>query len=72
LGLVIQKTFVDVDEKGTEAAAATVAMAAAGAAPRAPPKPIVVRADRPFLFLIRDVVRNRTLFIGRLAQPKPA
>jgi serpin B len=72
LGLVLQKTFVAVDEKGTEAAAATVAMAVAGGPPHAPPKPIVVRADRPFLFLIRDVVRNRTLFIGRVAQPKPA
>jgi serpin B len=72
LGLVIQKTFVAVDEKGTEAAAATVVMAPAGAAPQAPPKPVVVRADRPFLFFIRDVTRNRTLFVGRLEKPASA
>lgn len=69
LGLVVQKTFVDVDEKGTEAAAATAVMAVAGGPPPPPPKPVVVRADRPFLFLIRDVVRDRVLFMGRVVDP---
>ncbi|MBK6694123.1 MAG: serpin family protein [Myxococcales bacterium] len=70
VGLVLQKTFVAVDEKGTEAAAATVVAAIGGGMPPAPPKPVVVRADRPFLFMIRDVPRDRMLFIGRLAEPK--
>ena len=70
LDQVLQKTFVEVDENGTEAAGATVDnMVLLGGAQLAPPKPIVVRADRPFLFLIQDVIRNRTLFIGRLVQP---
>lgn len=48
--------YVDVDEKGTEAAAATaVLMAPASAAlPSEPPKPVVFRADHPFLFMIMD------------------
>lgn len=69
VGLVIQKTFVAVDEKGTEAAAATVVAMRAGGPPHAPPKPVVMRADRPFLFFIRDAARGRLLFMGRLVAP---
>lgn len=70
VGLVLQKTFVEVDEKGTEAAAATIVGLSAGAARVDPPKPVVVRADRPFLFFIRDAVRDRLLFMGRVADPR--
>ncbi|MEK0450131.1 MAG: hypothetical protein RL088_2399 [Verrucomicrobiota bacterium] len=68
---VFHKTFIALDEKGTEAAAATaVAMAAAGAAPGEPPKPIEVRVDRPFLFAIQHVPSGACLFLGRVMDPK--
>jgi serpin B len=64
------KAFVEVNEQGTEAAAATgVAVAVATSAPVNPPKPILFRADRPFLFLIRDVQHGTVLFVGRYAGP---
>lgn len=67
---VIHQTFVNVDEKGTEAAAATAVMMAAGSAgPRTPPPEF--RADHPFLFLIRDDVSGSILFLGQLANPDP-
>lgn len=68
LGSVLQKTFVAVDEKGTEAAAATVAMMAAGGAP-VPSPPVELRADHPFLFAIRDTRRVGLLFPGRVSDP---
>jgi serpin B len=64
----IHQTFVDVDEKGTEAAAATAIAMRAGAAPRQA-EPAVFRADHPFLFLIRDDATGSILFLGRLADP---
>lgn len=60
------KAFVAVDEKGTEAAAATGIVVGTLSAPPAIP---TVRADRPFLFLIRDVKTNSILFLGRITQP---
>jgi serpin B len=65
---VIHKATVDVDEAGTEAAAATAVIATAGAAPNAP-EPVTFRADRPFLFLIRDRQTNTLLFLGRVMEP---
>lgn len=65
---IIHKALVDVDEKGTEAAAATaVVMKAGSAAPR--DKPAVFKADHPFLFLIRDNNTGAVLFLGRLVKP---
>jgi serpin B len=66
---VFHKAFVKVDEKGTEAAAATaVIMQRAGAAmPQQPPKEFV--ADHPFLFVIRDVRSGLVLFAGRVVDP---
>lgn len=65
---VVHKAFVDVNEEGTEAAAATgIAIGATSAAP--PPKPKYFRADRPFLFLIRDQKTSSVLFLGRLSEP---
>lgn len=66
---VIHKAYVDVNEKGTEAAAATavVMMRATAVMPR---KPVKIRADHPFLFLIRDTSTQAVLFLGRLAEPK--
>ena len=64
---VIHKAFVAVDEEGTEAAAATAVISNAPSPP--PPKPVEFRADRPFLFFIRDALRGTILFVGRYAGP---
>lgn len=66
LSAVLHKAVVKVDEKGTEAAAATAVMMLAGAMPS---KPVEFHCDRPFLFAIRDAKRNEILFIGRFAKP---
>ena len=52
-----------VDEKGTEAAAATGMIAMM----RMAPMPVLIHADHPFLFFIRH--NDQTLFGGRFAQP---
>jgi serpin B len=67
---VVHKAFVEVNEEGTEAAAATtVGMAfAAGVGSPAPP-PKVFKADHPFLFFIRDRRTNAVLFSGRVLDP---
>jgi serpin B len=72
LSLVLHKAYVDVDEKGTEAAAATVLVAptaAPGHWPQIERIP-VFRADHPFLFLIRDRRSGSILFLGRVTNPK--
>jgi serpin B len=66
-GEVFHKAFVRVDEKGTEAAAASAMGVPAGAGPGGGPPRIVV--DRPFLFLIRDNASGMVLFLGRVADP---
>ena len=69
---VIHQSNMDVDEKGTEAAAATAVIVATPSAPLReddPPKPVVFRADHPFLFLIRDNETGAILFLGRVLQP---
>jgi len=60
----IHKTFIDVDEKGTEAAAVT-AIGMAGTA--LPPEPIELKFNKPFYFAIRDNISAETLFMGRFA-----
>jgi len=62
---VIHKSFISVDEAGTEAAAAT-AVPMAGAVPGGPKS---VSFDRPFLFVIRDLPTKAILFVGRVAEP---
>jgi serpin B len=72
ISAVIHKAFVDVNEKGTEAAAATaVVMEYATAMPPRfqPPPPPVFRADHPFVFLIRDNRSGGILFMGRVTDP---
>ena len=64
---VVHKAFIALDEKGTEAAAATAVInVARGMAPR---QTITARFDRPFLFAIRDVPTGTVLFMGRVAKP---
>ena len=67
---VIHKAYVDVNEEGTEAAAATAVTMRALAirAPEAPPP--VFRADHPFVFMIRDNRSASILFMGRMADPR--
>ena len=60
---VVHKAFVSVDEAGTEAAAATAVMMQAESAP---PSPVSVTVDRPFIFLIRDRETGTILFAGRV------
>ena len=69
ISAVVHKAFVDVNEEGTEAAAATAIHVAASAAPRNPPPVPVFRADHPFLFLIRDNRTGSLLFLGRVTDP---
>ncbi len=68
---VLHKAFVEVNEKGTEAAAATAVMMAMpkSAAPVSVPFTPTFRADRPFLFLIRDRQSGSILFLGRMVNP---
>ena len=71
ISAVVHKAFVDVNESGTEAAAATaVGISVTSAAPGPAPPPIIFRADHPFLFLIRDNTTGSVLFIGRVMNPK--
>lgn len=65
---VFHKAFVKVDEKGTEAAAATaVVMGAKGGG--APQKSVEFRADHPFLFFVVDKPSGLVLFMGRVTDP---
>jgi serpin B len=66
---VVHKAFIDVDETGTEAAAATavVMRLAAAIMPAAPPVTMV--ADHPFLFAITDTGTGLPLFLGQVTDP---
>jgi len=62
---VIHQAFIEVNEEGTEAAAATgVSMRLSAAMPGE-----VFRADHPFIFLIRDMDTGVILFMGRMTDP---
>jgi len=67
----IHQAFVEVNEEGTEAAAATaVTMAPLGAAgPQKEPKIPIFRADHPFIFLIQQKSTGDILFMGRVVNP---
>jgi serpin B len=67
IGAALHKAFVEVNEAGTEAAAATgVVMLARGL----PQTPVTFRADRPFLFFIRDNETGSILFMGQVVDPR--
>jgi serpin B len=68
ISAVLHKVYVDVNEEGTEAAAATGVVLVGGGASLPQPIP-VFRADHPFLFLIRDAKAGLILFMGRLTEP---
>ena len=66
---VIHKAFVDVNEEGTEAAAATaVIIGVTSVAPRMTPIP-EFRANHPFIFMIEDNTTGEILFMGKVMDP---
>jgi serpin B len=71
ISAVFHKAFVEVNEEGTEAAAATaVSMILTMALrPSEPPPVPIFRADHPFLFAIRDRKSGAILFLGRITDP---
>jgi serpin B len=68
LSAVIHKAYVDVNEEGTEAAAATAAIMTRSSA--VAERPVAFRADHPFVFLIRHARTGSVLFLGRVADPR--
>jgi len=67
---IIHKTFISVDEEGTEAAASTMVMIAFGSIEGKKPEPVVMKVDRPFLFAIQHVSSGACLFLGRITDPR--
>ena len=63
---VVHKAFVSVDERGTEAAAATAVVVPTSGPTK---EPIPVTVDRPFIILIRDRATGTLLFLGRVMNP---
>ncbi|HEY3651852.1 MAG TPA: serpin family protein [Streptosporangiaceae bacterium] len=70
IGAVAHKAYVDVDEHGTEAAAATAVVIRTAAAMRPPPAVTMV-VDRPFVFAIVDSTTGLPLFLGQVSHPVP-
>ena len=66
ISAVVHKAFVDVDEAGTEAAAATGAVVSTTSAP----EPAEIHFDRPYVFFIRDRATETILFFGRVEDPR--
>jgi serpin B len=66
ISAVLHKAFVAVDEKGTEAAAATAVIVGVTSAPVFE---VTLSIDRPFIFLIRDIPTGQILFVGRVLNP---
>jgi serine protease inhibitor len=67
---VRHKAFIELDEEGTEAAAATSIEMIQTTCVCQPTPPILFNADHPFHFLIRDNLTGSTLFMGRVARPE--
>ncbi len=64
---LLHKAYVDVNEEGTEAAAATAVVVGQTSMPA---ESYVIDFDHPFLFFIRNIQTNTILFMGRLADPR--
>lgn len=63
---VVHKAYIEVTEKGTEAAAAT----GVGVTTTAIEVPVDFLADHPFVYLIWETIQHSVLFIGRFQQPE--
>lgn len=64
ISIVKQKTYVDVNEEGTEAAAVTVV----GIGVTSAPVSVLMRVDRPFLFVIRERLTGTIMFMGKIVK----
>jgi serpin B len=69
ISAVFHKGFIKVDEKGTEAAAASAVIMAVEAAAAPVSQPREFKADHPFLYFLRDTRSGLVLFMGRVADP---
>ncbi|XP_057318332.1 uncharacterized protein LOC130663229 [Microplitis mediator] len=67
---VVQKAFIEVNEKGSEAAAVTAMVAVPMSLPMYPVKPIRVNVDRPFAYVLHHIATNTILFQGHIKLPK--
>lgn len=67
ISFILHQSFIEVNEEGTEAAAATVIGFEATSLPN---EPYTIRLDKPFLYFIRETTTNSILFMGRLAEPE--
>ena len=67
ISAVIHKSFVSIDETGTEAAAAAAMLLSVGCEEPITPPPSFI-ADHPFIYLIRDVKTGSILFLGRMME----
>lgn len=63
---VLQKTFIDVNEKGTEAAAVT----SVGVVTTSLPRLNVFKANKPFIYVIKENVSGSICFVGKVGEPK--
>jgi len=69
ISAVVHKAYIDVDELGTEASAATAVAIRAMAAVRPAAPPVTMTVDHPFLFAITDTSTGVLLFLGRVTRP---
>lgn len=69
ISAVMHKAYIDVDEHGTEAAAATAVVIRTTAAVRLDAPPVTMTVDHPFLFAITDASTGLLLFLGRVTRP---
>lgn len=63
--MVKQKSFIDLNEKGTEAAAATIA-GMIGSGGGEPPTPMEFKVNRPFVYVMQEKTTGTILFIGKI------
>jgi serpin B len=63
ISAVVHKAFVEVNEEGSEAAAATAVVTSRGMSP-------TFRANHPFIFWIKDNSTGTVLFLGKVLEPK--
>ena len=66
ISLVLHQAFIEINEEGTEAAAATVVEIEANSVN---PSSFIMNIDHPFLYIIRETTTNSILFMGRVMDP---
>jgi serpin B len=65
----LQKVFFEIDEKGSEAAAATAIIVTTTALMPEVEEPLQFIADRPFIFILKENQFNTPLFVGQFVSP---